>query len=70
MYIKKEENIMGMWRYRYTCSKTGVKVYQFEHSNQYMIVHPDGTIKRRTDKVDKKTQIIIDAAANEWKYYI
>lgn len=38
---------MGMWRYRYTCSKTGVKVYQFERTNQYKIVHPDGIIEYR-----------------------
>lgn len=59
---------MGMWRYRYTCSKTGVKVYQFEHTNQYMIVHPNGTIEYRTEEVSKKTQRAIDAAVNEWKY--
>ena len=40
---------MGMWKYRYTCSKTGVKVYQFEHTNQYMIVHPDGTVEYQRD---------------------
>lgn len=42
-------DIMGMWKYRYTCSKTGVKVYQFEHTNQYMIVHPDGTVEYQRD---------------------
>lgn len=59
---------MGMWRYRYTCSKTGVKVYQFEHTNQYMIVYPNGTVKYQTKKVDKKTQRTIDTVVNEWNY--